>query len=150
MRGGDIMSNKYYLRQICRNIVMAQGASEGGKAITAVVETMKKDHCLGYGQKEHYIISAIKMIDSAPINGIFYYVEKTPDQNGFSSILVTFDISVDNKRYQISFHNPYERTSKFLRHKIGSGRKTHWVGNHSKSALNSSDAAIELVKYFGF
>lgn len=120
-----------YRDNILSLICDAQIASDSGKGIEDIpVRTNSNDKALeaGYKKKEHYILAALKAIDKHPPCGINYYVQRTGDQNGYPSVLVYFDIKLDGQRLQVSFHNPYNRTSQELDNYIGKGRPTRWTG----------------------
>lgn len=72
-----------------------------------------------------------------------YYVEFAPDQNGYDSILVYIDFKIDETRYQISFHNPYDKAGCLIKY-IGTGRKTRW----NKKIGGSYNACNALIKYY--
>lgn len=112
---------------IIRAIIMAQIASDAGKGIHAIfLPGGNNPGRTGYQSKEFYELRALKMIDSTPRCGINYWVEFTPDQNGFESVLVYFDIKVNGKRYQVSFHNPGHQTMELWGY-VNRGRKTRWT-----------------------
>ncbi len=114
------------------DIISAQIASDSGKGkifdyndcnIRSFEYALKK----GYGVKPEYIAKAINKIRTNPQCGFNYYVEKTPDQNGYASILAYFDIKIDDVRYQVSFHTPINGDGvDLLTPFINSGRKTRW------------------------
>lgn len=112
---------------VARAIVNAQAASDSGKGLDRL--SYRKDSSVknaGYRAKVSCICSALKMLDGYKSNCFRYYVTETDDQNGYSSILVYFDISLPSgERYQVSFHNPYGISHRLYPY-IGKGRKTRW------------------------
>lgn len=139
------MSNQKDLtaRQIARAIVMAQIASDAGKKIYDLrLRGDRGPNEIGYGLKEAMIIRALRMIDTNPKMGFNYWCEMTPDQNGYPSILIYFDIKADGRRLQVSFHNP--RSCKALKKWINKGRKTRW----DRVRYGSRSACTELIEIF--
>lgn len=114
--------------KIIRAIIMAQIASDAGKGIHALhINRCGKPGKTGYKSKEEYQIQAIKLIDSDPDCGISYYVSRHKDQNGYPSIVVYFDIVLEeDDRYQIAFHNP-PRQAIHLRSYVGHGKKINRI-----------------------
>ena len=128
-------------KNIIKYIILAQIASDGGKGIKTL-QTFKKAKeafLKGYAVKDKYILTAIKIIDSTPRCGINYFVKEASDQNGYASLIIYFDLKINEKRYQISFHSPKNRT--LLNQNKNKGRKTRWTGEVS----GSRNACIELA-----
>ena len=98
-----------------------------------------------YEIKEFHIVRAIQKLNCSNFNNINYYVVKAPDQNGCLSIITYFDIKVCNKRFQISFHTPWDKASKELKNSIGKGRPTRW----RKNKINSRQSCLELIEIYG-
>jgi len=126
-------------KAIIRAIIMAQISSDAGKGIHRIYipggnfPAIKK-----YRAKEFYELRALKMITASHRCGINFWCEFAPDQNGIDSVLVYFDIKVDGKRFQISFHNPrIELFSEF----VNRGRKTRWTADLSGSARSCQELA---------
>ena len=137
-KGVDIMDKT---KSIIKNIILAQIASDGGKNIKTLqnMKGAKEASKKGYAVKDKYIKTAITLINTTPMSGINYYVEEKPDQNGYPSMVIYFDIKLNEKRYQISFHSPKNRTT--LSHFCSKGRKTRWT----KEINGSREACIELA-----
>lgn len=116
-------NDAYIIRQIC----LAQIASDAGKGLNRV--SMREDHGPhrnGYDDKIKFIVNAITAINSRRNNkSIWYYCTECDDQNGYPSVLVYFSVKVDGKRYQISFHNPWNRSSELIPF-IGKGTVMRW------------------------
>ena len=137
------------LKQIVKVICLAQIASDAGKRKYRIkLPDSDRATAMGYRLKNTLIDEAISLINGGRPCGVTYWVEKTPDQNGFPSVLVTFDMKVNGKRYQTSFHNPGKRGGG-LDVYASKGRKTHWVRAHSKSAPDSAEAIFEVAKMVG-
>lgn len=134
--------------KIIKNIILAQVASDGGKNINIIPSLqnipfkreIKNAYKIGYSIKDEYILNAIKIINTTPQCGINYRCVRTSDQNGYDSIVCYFDIKFNEKRYQISFHSPYNRSK--LKKFISKGRVTHW---DKKDCRNN---AIALLSAF--
>lgn len=134
-------------RLIVKAICQAQIASDAGKYqhwLYLHNGASRFAHRYGYAVKPSFIMKAIKLIETNRRGIVNYYVEKGDDQNGYMSILVYFDIRVDDRRYQVSFHTPYNKAPKELKDKIGKGRKTRWA----KETCGSARACLALVEYF--
>lgn len=117
-------------RQVARAIVMAQMSSDAGKGKVWRDPIPVKSRVVpnfGYAFKEPMIVRALMLIDSQKESVWHYYVEQTPDQNGFLSVLVYFETKdpVTGKRLQVSFHNPFWKCQ-YLPNWVGKGRKTRW------------------------
>ena len=112
---------------VARAIVNAQAASDSGKGMDRL--KYRKDTSVknaGYRAKVACICSALKMLDGYRSSCFHYYVMEADDQNGYSSILVYFDIVLPNgERCQVSFHNPYGSSQSLIPY-IGKGRRTRW------------------------
>lgn len=140
--------NKKAQKQIVRAIVMAQACSDAAKHRNAQIYLKSFGRCpKDYDFKAQMIVRALKLIDSNPPMGIHYWLSKERDQNRYPSILVYFDIKVEDTRYQISFHTPLRKAGE-LKKWVGKGRPTHWRKANEDGRLNCHDAAIELARIF--
>ena len=123
-------------------IIRAQKSSDYGKGINRISLSNKSSRpCrMGYGFKEADILEAIRLIrrNKTQFN---YWVEVAPDQNDVTSILVYFDFKINEKRFQVSFHN--HNCSNELESYVNTGRKTHWHKNTS-----SYYSCIKLQEYY--
>lgn len=132
-------------KAIVRAIVMAQIASDSGKGIHEIHLTGGNyPGSTGYRSKEFYELRALKMIDSAYRCGINYWCELAPDQNGYESIIVYFDIKVDDMRFQVSFHNPANNCIGLWGY-VHHGRKTRWTRNLDGSRRACEELARHLM-----
>lgn len=135
-------------RMIAKAVIKAQIASDAGKGNYWSIDASKRvcRHPLNtaYGCKPGYILNAVRMIRSSENSMFSYYIEYCPDQNGFDSILVYFEWKIEGRRYQCSFHTPYNRAPKELKNMAGSGRKTRW----NRITGGSQDACQALSCYF--
>ena len=122
-------------------IIRAQKSSDAGKGIDRISLSKKYSRpCrMGYGFKEADILEAIRLIrrNKTQFN---YWVEFAPDQNGVNSIVVYFDFKIENKRYQVSFHN---HGCKELDNYVNTGRKTHW-----HKTVSSYYSCTKLQEYY--
>lgn len=123
-------------KAIIRAIIMAQVASDAGKRQHLVYLPGAQYAASGkYRTKSFYELRALKMITTSPRCCINYRCELAPDQNGYPSVLIYFDIRVDGARYQVSFHNPSRKASDLMPF-VGTGRKTRWtreIGGSTKA-----------------
>lgn len=104
------MKKNYNLEKIiAKFIVLAQISSDAGKGIHLLKTHASKEMRLGYSTKENFIANAIKLINSNPKCGWKYWCTKTPDQNGYPSILVYFEHC--SIKGQCSFHTPLNRSN---------------------------------------
>ena len=122
-------------------IIRAQKSSDAGKGIDRISLSKKLSRpcMMGYGFKEADIVEAIRLIrrNKTQFN---YWVEFAPDQNGVNSIVVYFDFKIDDKRYQVSFHN---HGCKELGAYVNTGRKTHW-----HKTVSSYYSCTKLQEYY--
>ena len=138
------MPNKniiFVIKAICK----AQIASDAGKGVYKL--TCKNDKNAvntAYLSKENYILQALGVLTKSKITNINYWCEKTGDQNGYPSIIVYFDIKINNERKQVSFHTPLNRASENLLKYVSTGRKTRW----DKKIGGSQDTCRQLIEEF--
>ena len=138
------MPNKNFIFVI-KAICKAQIASDAGKGIYKL--TCKKDKNAvntAYLSKENYILQALGVLTKNKVTNINYWCEKAGDQNGCPSIIVYFDIKINNKRKQVSFHTPLNRASENLLKYVSTGRKTRW----DKKIGGSQDTCRQLIEEF--
>lgn len=123
-------------------IIRAQKSSDTGKGIDRISLSKKNSRpCrMGYGFKEADILEAIRLIrrNKTRFN---YWVEFAPDQNGVNSIVVYFDFKLDDKRYQVSFHN--HNCGNELESYVNTGRKTYW-----HKTFSSFYSCTKLQEYY--
>lgn len=116
-------------KEIARNVVLAQVASDSGKKLEATVEIKgsrgAKD--LGYGLKVNYIMTAIKLIRKNKTQ-FSYWVESAPDQNGYGSVIVYFEFQLWGEILQVSFHTPESLVPREMWKLVNTGRPTVWNG----------------------
>lgn len=116
-------------KEIARNVVLAQVASDSGKKLEATVEVKgsrgAKD--LGYGLKVNYIMTAIKLIRKNKTQ-FSYWVESAPDQNGYGSVIVYFEFQLWGEILQVSFHTPESLVPREMWKLVNTGRPTVWNG----------------------
>lgn len=120
-------------KAILRLIIAAQTASDAAKVFrNPEIDPPRFPRDTHYWERRYrckadVIVRAIKEINGSRPMGINYWVEIRPDQNGFPSVVVLFDVKVDGIRRQISFHTPYGKAQKLLPY-VGKGRPTRWNG----------------------
>lgn len=136
-------------RQILREIMLAQIASDSGKGIKRYrIRGDKNTFRGGYKSKIRHILRALSLIDSIPYIGIAYWVDVAPDQNGYSSILCTFYISkqiTGTKRTQIGFHTPFIRATDEYKSYIKKGRKGHWDKKSVHECFNELQQVLDFI-----
>ena len=138
------MPNKNFIFVI-KAICKAQIASDAGKGIyTLSCKNDKNAVNTAYLSKENYILQALGVLTKSKITNINYWCEKTGDQNGCPSIIVYFDIKINNERKQVSFHTPLNRASETLLKYVSTGRKTRW----DKKIGGSQDTCRQLIEEF--
>lgn len=138
------MPNKNFIF-IIKAICKAQIASDAGKGIYAL--TCKHDKNAvntAYLSKENYILQALGVLTKSKHTNINYWCEQTGDQNGYPSIIVYFDIKINNERKQVSFHTPLNRASETLLKYVSTGRKTRW----DNKIGGSQDTCRQLIEEF--
>ena len=138
------MPNKNFIFVI-KAICKAQIASDAGKGIYAL--TCKNDKNAvntAYLSKENYILQALGVLTKSKLTNINYWCEKTGDQNGYPSIIVYFDIKINNERKQVSFHTPLNRASEKLLKYVSPGRKPRG----DKKIGGSQDTCRHLIEEF--
>ena len=123
--------------KILKNIIAAQIASDAGKDIDELMlvdinEFFIRAHYRAYSGKTEYIANAIALINSTSLGAINYFTEAKKDQNGYNSFVTYFDIKLNEKRYQVSFHTPANKAEK-IKSSANKGRRTHWRKNHESS-----------------
>ena len=138
------MPNKNFIFVI-KAICKAQIASDAGKGIyTLSCKNDKNAVNTAYLSKENYILQALGVLTKSKLTNINYWCEKTGDQNGCPSIIVYFDIKINNERKQVSFHTPLNRASETLLKYVSTGRKTRW----DKKIGGSQDTCRQLIEKF--
>lgn len=129
-------------RGIIYNIISAQIASDAGKGIYDI-HFNKIAAERGYNAKEHYIVDAVKGIDSIPYCGINYYLVKKDDQHNNPSIISYFTIKAGGNTYQVSFHTPLgedEGRALLALAKRHAGVRQHWRYNKNLDSRGSCKA----------
>lgn len=117
-------------KEISKNIVLAQVASDTGKKLETTALEIKDSRGardLGYGLKVHYILSAIKLIRKNKTQ-FSYWVEESPDQNGYGSVVVYFEFPLWGEMLQVSFHTPESLVPREMWRLVNTGRPTVWNG----------------------
>lgn len=133
-------------QRIIKDIILAQVASDSGKDIFEIVsgnnwKDKKAAHAVecGYSAKDIYILSAMKLICKSKIANIRFYATNCKEIN---SKLVYFDIKIDEKYYQVSFHCFDKEIKKFV--ETSKKSRTAW-----SKEIPSRQTCILLGKRFG-
>ena len=129
-------------KEISKNIVLAQVASDAGKKIEDTVEIKgsRGARDLGYGIKINYILTALKLIRRNKTQ-FSYWAEESPDQNGYGSVIVYFEFPLWGEMLQVSFHTPESLVPREMWKLVNTGRYTEWNG-----VIGGSRACCEKLK----
>lgn len=129
-------------KEIARNVVLAQVASDSGKKLEASVEIKgsRGARDLGYGIKINYILTALKLIRRNKTQ-FSYCAEESPDQNGYGSVIVYFEFPLWGEILQVSFHTPESLVPREMWQLVNTGRYTEWNG-----VIGGSRACCEKLK----
>lgn len=152
------MKNKI-LKDIVVLIASAQRHSDEGKIVRnqrraqkarwfTDDETIQEEHqdvlsfkntksCYGYNGKDKAIMSAIKMIDSHKYMGVNYFIKLNDNSE---AAIVYFNLKLDGKRYQVSFHS----FSRELKKLAGKGSPCRW-----EKKVSSRETCQILLKLCG-
>ena len=115
-------------KEISKNIVLAQVASDKGKGIESIeIKGSRGARDLGYGLKVNYIMTALKLIRKNKTQ-FSYWVESAPDQNGYGSVIVYFEYILWGEKLQVSFHTPESLVPREMWKLVNTGRPTVWNG----------------------
>lgn len=139
-------------RNAAKNIILAQVASDGGKDISTLVDELMetsvayykplKEEVLsawnaGYQVKDVLIENACKIVARHRDPDIRFFVTK--DRQGIAKFIVYFDVKINGKRWQVSFHSFSKRWAKWETSTIPS--RGNW--DHK----SSRDACLALAQY---
>lgn len=139
--------------EVLRAIVMAQASSNYAKLRKGTWQQkyrlvnpkrVRSAKRMTYKLKIIEIVRALRMIDTNPPMGIYYYVKPATDLT-YPCVLVIFDIELED-RYQISFHLPMTGRgvdNSAILPWVGKGRPTHLSRKYG-----SRDCARILVDRF--
>lgn len=92
-----------------------------------------------YAGKDKALALAIKIINSTPRCGVYYFIERKDDQNGYPSNVIYFSFKLWGERTQISFHNFNGKITKMA----GKGRPCHWEYE------NGGDVSRRILEFLG-
>jgi hypothetical protein len=129
-----------------RLLIDAQRESDAAKKIyelghaKSIKQGSKMQH---YYRKYIDELRLIRLLSTTKNPEMSYYVCKDLDQSGCPSYIVYFEFSLNGRKYQISFHNPYPMC-RALREYVGKGTKTEWDGDVG----GSRNAAREALRSF--
>lgn len=134
--------------QAIRRIILAQVASDGGKGIGDLLDVLpeefkpaaKKIWLKGYRIKDSLLEEACQIIARHKACNLRFFV--TEDKEGVARYIVYFDIKVDGKRLQASFHSFSYRWAKWVRGSVAS--RGNW--DHK----DSRETCKVLLKYLRF
>lgn len=134
-------------KMIARAIIAAQLCSDGGKRNRQLISQIRRlsenyhfwdtQWIEGYSNKTYWLNRAIQMINCSKEQIYHYWIQDSPDQNGYPSVIVYFNFKLDGKRHQVSFHTPANQVTGMLK-RNKTGRKTRWdnkTGGSRESCL---------------
>jgi len=133
-------------KKAAKNIILAQMASDGGKWCRLqfdVPQCLKaealKAFRAGYSAKDELLERACLIVARHHDPDIRFFV--TEDKQGVAKFIIYFDIKIDGKRWQASFHSfGVKRWSKWTKSTVLS--RGNWDHKHSR------ETCIELCKFF--
>lgn len=123
-------------KQAIKRIVLAQVASDGGKYIRELVdeingslkEPAQKAWDRGYQIKDILLEQACKIVARHHDNDIRFFVTK--DKQGVAKFIVYFDIKINDKKWQASFHSFSASWAKWEQVSVPS--RGHWDHKDSR------------------
>ena len=99
---------------VAKAILDAQIASDGGKEAEKTKHMNKYVWSKGYSMKDINILKAINLIVSQKKSRFRF---KVVECEQFNSLLVYFEVKINGKRYQVSFHSyGFNVFKKYLKH----------------------------------
>lgn len=116
---------KELYKEIIRHIVLAQKYSDEAKASDS-----RYDRALNYNKKQLEIDKAISLISRNNIPQIRFKEETAPDQNGYDSRIIYFNIFFFGEILQVSFHQ-----FKRIKNAIKGTRSIEWDNLNGNSRL---------------
>jgi hypothetical protein len=131
------------------NIILAQVASDAGKGIVELYEALPKSmkHVAskalksGYAAKDELLERACLIVARHKDPDIRFFVSE--DAKGIAKFIIYFDIRIDDKKWQASFHSfGKKRWSKWLKSTVPS--RGHW--DHKSSRNTCKELARFLEK----
>lgn len=133
-------------KQAAKAIILAQVASDGGKGIVELINALPKTLMpsaekawdAGYAFKDELLERACTIVARHHDNDIRFFV--TEDKQGVAKFIVYFDIKVNGKRWQASFHSFSKRWSRWTKSTVAS--RGNWDHKSSRATC------LELAKLF--
>ena len=131
-------------KQAARRIILAQVASDGGKGIVELLNVMpnnlmpsaQKAWNAGYDVKDKLLEQACKIVACHNTYDIRFFV--TEDKEGIAKYIVYFDVYIEGRKWQVSFHSFDNRWAKWTKSSIPS--RGHW--DHK----SSRETCINMLK----
>lgn len=133
-------------------LAIIQIASDAGKGLirNELIELVsKKDSQLaisqGYKRKEESLKTLIGYLSRNKVDGISFHINSVSDHGDM--VIIYFNIRHGGKRYQVSFHSPYNEDFRRMADKS----RTSWIcstvgGKRRKGVLDSAETLICLLK----
>jgi len=125
-------------KQAVRRIVLAQVASDGGKGITDLLDMMPNNIMpaaqrawnSGYAVKDKLLEQACAITACHKNSDVHFFV--TEDKQSIAKFIVYFDVKIEDKRWQVSFHSFSNRWAKWAKSTVAS--RGHWDHKSSREA----------------
>ena len=134
-------------KQAIKNIILAQVASDGGKGVTDLLEVVpaalkadaQKAFNAGYAAKDELLERACLIVARHRDPDIRFFV--TEDKQGVAKFIVYFDVKVNGKRWQASFHSfGVKRWSKWTKSTVAS--RGNWDHKNSRETCRALAAKV--------
>ena len=108
-------------KQAAKRVILAQIASDGGKGITDLLDVIpaslkpsaSKAWQKGYLVKDILIQQACEIVCRSHDKDIRFFVVE--DKDHVADYIIYFDVVIDNKRHQVSFHSFWDGWCRYLR-----------------------------------
>lgn len=129
-------------KQIAKNIILAQIASDGGKGFETKTPLFLSSAYTkkGYRAKDNRIMRAIEGINCNKNSGFYYNVKLSHYSNYMKSYcyIIYFNFKINGVKKQISFHSFSCELSKYSSNKT----VTRWIKKN-----DSRDCCLDLAKF---
>lgn len=138
--------------EVIYRLAIIQIASDSGKGIyrpelvkLVAPKDAKKAIYLGYRAKDIGLHQLIGYLSRHQVAGVTFHVNYDPRR--WRGSLTYFNIKLDSKFYQVSFHSPFDEDLQPMRGKSSA----HWVmetakGNKRDGVMDSAETLVYLLK----
>lgn len=144
--------------QVIYRLALIQIASDAGKDIKRkelIALVSKKDaqwaRALGYKAKDQGLHALLGYLSRHHVEGVTFHVNSDPHRRWDGSLvtgsLVYVNLSYEGKRYQVSFHMPFDLAVRAMNDKS----RAHWIretgnGTRREQVPDSADTLVLLLK----